>query len=251
MKRILYLNYFILLINIFNITNINANNNKQNDVDSILISKIEIGEMEHKYLSDYNLIWKRAIWNYGREYVYKSNNNAGAIHITIGLHPSKEDAIKIASDYINGISIKMTEGKYNGLQIGERYWWYETDSNLNKLTNIVFVRKNALFILSCSQRIEYLELLAKKIDDDIKNKENYLYFSDSIEFPKIKSVILNEHETTNYIISTVKIEAEDSIIETLEYQFSPGIPKYKKDSKNEFVISKYKKGSKPSASYIL
>jgi len=74
----------------------------------------------------------------------------------------------------------MEERPHQGVLIGDKFWWWAPSQNPNILKNILFIRSNALFVMSCSRSYVELKTLAKKIDDDIIRKESYITFSNYV-----------------------------------------------------------------------
>lgn len=134
-------------------------------------------EMAQRHLASFSLQRERSVDSMSTEYVFVRESNSADVFITIGLHQSAKDAEYIANNYLNGISLHMEEGPYQGVSIGDKFWWCAPTSDSNNVTNLVFLRKNALFIMS-SHSYEEIEELAKKIDDDIIKEESYITFRD-------------------------------------------------------------------------
>jgi hypothetical protein len=147
---------------------------KQNSIETIII-KVDIEEMAQLYLSDFDLLRKRSD-SLETEYVFKRESDSVDVFITIGLYPSAEDAENAANEDFSYMAIIMEEGPHQGVLIGDKYWWWTPFQNSNIILNIVFIRENALFIMSCSHSYGELKPLAKKIDDDIIKKESYITF---------------------------------------------------------------------------
>ena len=145
-----------------------------------IITKIDMEEMALRHLSDFNLIRERPKGSTGTEYVFIRESDSVRVSMTVGLHPSANDAEDIALDFLHGIALVMVGGPIQGDSIGDKLWWYAPTSDLNNVRNIVFIRKNALFIMSCSYRYTELPILAKAIDDDIVKGESYITIENSI-----------------------------------------------------------------------
>ena len=144
-----------------------------------IITKIDMEEMQHRHLSDFNLIRERPKGITGTEYFFKRESDSVLVFITVGLHPSAKDAEDIALDYLNGIALAMVEGPIQGESIGDKLWWWAPTSHPDNVTNIAFIRKNALFIMDCSDGYNELPILAKAIDDDIVKGESYITIESS------------------------------------------------------------------------
>ncbi len=147
--------------------------NKQEE-NNVLIENIDVENMAKLHLSDFFMIRERPD-SLGTEYVFKREDDSVTIFITIGLFPSLAEVENAASEYLNVISLYMENGLEQEISIGEKYLWWAPNQDFSKLTNLVFVRKNGLFILS-SHSFGDLKTLAKTIDDDILREESYITF---------------------------------------------------------------------------
>lgn len=192
-------------------------------------------QMGQQNLPDFNLVRGRAQWNRGREFVFQRTSDQATIHLTIGLHPSPTDANKVASDYLNEISMRMMEGGLGNTQIGDKFWWWSPTSDSDNVTNILFLKENALFILS-SHSYKNLVGLARKIDEDINVKAAYLKVAESISVPNIVSVGLAKSSLREGDSTKVTIVATDPNDEPLEYQTQPGLVKLPIDPDNVFTF---------------
>lgn len=129
----------------------------------------------------------------------------------------------------------MENGVHQGVLIGNKFWWWAADEETENLTNVLFIRKNALIIMSCSINCRSLKRFAEEIDNGIINGESYVQIDNAISYPTITSVeIKNDNSKIN--IKKITINAVDPSGETLEYQFSPGLMKYKSDPVNVFTL---------------
>ena len=198
------------------------------------VTRFDADEMVKKHLTDFNLLGKRAIWNRGRMFEYQ-NNNAQKVSILVGLHPSANDAEVIALDYLNYISMAMKKGPIEGESIGDKLWWWSPSSDPNNVTNIVFIRKNALFIIS-SHSYKKIKALAKAIDEDIINRESYTSIEKSISPPMINSISMEKSSLQEGDLSKITVKATDMKNESLEYQFLPGLTKNENDQNNVFTF---------------
>ena len=140
-----------------------------------IITNIDMEEMAHRHLSGFSLLRKGSNGDIGTEYVFTSESDSVNVFIIVGLHESGKDAENVVLDYLNGISIGMKNGPIPGESIGDKLWWWSPNSDPNDVTNIVFIRENALFIMSCWNN-EKIKTLAKAIDDDIIGKASYITF---------------------------------------------------------------------------
>ena len=143
----------------------------------IIISEIDMEEMAQLNLPDFNLVRERSFSfdSLRTEYVFAREGDSVNVFITVGLYQSEKDAEEIANDYLNDISIGMEEGTHQGVSIGDKFWWWAPGPDFINVANIVFIRKNALFIMS-SHEYDELMTLAIKIDSDILKKEFYIKF---------------------------------------------------------------------------
>lgn len=202
--------------------------------DSV-ITRFDAEEMAKKNLVDFTLVRKRAHWNRGREFVFQRSDDQANVFIIIGIHQSPNDANAIALDYLNEISIRMEEGPLAGAAIGDKLWWWSPNSNSTNVTNILFLKKNALFILS-SHRYKKLIDLARAIDEDISKKEPYIIIEESLSVPKVISVSLAKSSLKDGDSTKITIHATDPNNESLEYQTQPGLIKFQSDPENVFTF---------------
>ena len=207
--------------------------NKQDNIETI-ITKVDMEEMAHRHLPYFNLLRERSKYVYGREYVFVRESDSANIFITIGLHQSEKDAENIANNYFSEISMVMKEGPHQGVTIGDKYWWLAPFQDSSILTDIVFIRKNALFIMS-SHSYEELKELAKKIDDDIIIDANYVELENKILLPVIDSITASKTELKEGDTTKITIHASDPNNESLEYD-AIGIGHYEPDPENVFTL---------------
>jgi hypothetical protein len=227
---------FLLFISFNTIQNafLKAQENFAIHEDKNFITGLNVDLMAKRHLANCYLVRKRAKWNYGREFVFKSNNEKVNVFITIGLHQSAEDAENTADNYLNSISLVMKEGPHHGVYIGDKFWWWAPDGDSNNVTNIVFIRKNALFIMS-SHNYRELNTLAKKIDDDIIIKANYIELENTILLPIIDSITASKKVLKEGEISKISVHASDPNNEALEYD-AIGLSHSESDPENVFTL---------------
>ena len=139
-----------------------------------IICDIEMEQMAQLNLPDFSLLRESSIDSLRTEYVFYRMDDSVKLFITLGLYHSEQDVQDVANNYVNSISLYLDEGPHQGVSIGNKFWW-DTGSDPDVLTDIVFTRKNALFIMN-SRKYEDLKTLAIKIDNDIFNKESYIIF---------------------------------------------------------------------------
>lgn len=205
--------------------------------EETFVTKFDADLMSKKYLVDFKFVRKNASWNLGREFVYESNKDKEYIFITIGLHSSSEAANDIVQSYLKGISGRMVDGINNKILLGDKFWWWSPNLDSSNITNIIFIRKNSLFILSCSQNFKDLMAIAKNIDQSIINNESFVLINSFMVTPEIKTITTDKEIVKPGDSAKITISAEDHNNEALEYQFSPGLKKQKKDLDNVFTFT--------------
>lgn len=201
-------------------------------LDTRLVSEINMEEMAQLNLPDFNLVREGPKHYLGKEYVFVRESDATNVFITIGLHQSEIEAENIATDYLNDISMSMKDGPHQGVSIGDKYWW-ETGSDSDILTNIVFIGKNALFIMS-SHSYGELKTLAVKIDNDIFNNADYVELENTIFLPVIDSITASKTVLKYGESSKLTVYASDPNNELLEYDVI-GLSNYERDPENVFT----------------
>jgi hypothetical protein len=215
-------------------TNHLLNRNKEINSFSV-ITKVDMKEMAFKHLPDFDLIRARPKANLGKEYVFFRESDTACVYITISLHQSGENAENITNNYLKYISVVFNEGPYQGVSIGDKFWWWAPFKDNSILKNIIFIRENAPFIMSCSENYGELKLLAQKINNDIIMNANYIELENTILLPVIDSIttsrkVLKEGETAKIIVY-----ATDPNNEPLEYS-NPGLVCSKSDPANVFTV---------------
>ena len=148
----------------------------KNEENHALIAGIDVMTIAQLHLPDFNLVREHPD-SLETENVFRRETDSVNVFITVGLYPSMLDAENAANEDFEYMAIRMEEGAHQGITIGDNFWWNALN-NSDTLINIVFIRKNALFIMSCSNNYGELQALAKKIDNDIVNEEHYITFSD-------------------------------------------------------------------------
>ena len=200
-----------------------------------IITKVDMEGMAYRHLNDFSLIRSRPKWDLGKEYVFCRESDTACVFITIGLHQSGKDAENIANKYLTYISAGFNEGPHQGVSIGDKFWWLAPFQDNSVLTNIVFIKENALFIMSSGSYNE-LKTLAQKIDHDIIIKANYIESENAILLPVIDSItaskkVLKEGETAK-----ITVYANDPNNEPLEYSSGPGLVHSKSDPAYVFTV---------------
>jgi len=140
--------------------------------EEIIVCSIDIEQFLQNHLKDFHLLRSNQLDEFNNEYVFVSNTDTSNIFIRIGIYASANDSKNAISDYLNDISIGMTTNSERSDPIGDECWWYESNSIV---TNLLFRRFNAVLILS-SHTYSDLRLIARNLDDDIINKEEYIRF---------------------------------------------------------------------------
>jgi hypothetical protein len=205
------------------------------NIESV-VTRVDIEEMAKMHIPDFYLYNKYLRGITGTEYSFVRYSDSADISITIGLYKSAEIAENIANNFFNNISAGFNEGPHQGVSIGDKFWWFGGSGlDYDNLMGIVFIRKNALFIMGCYYNYGELKTLAKKIDNDIINNADYVELEKTILLPVIYSItatktVLKEGESAKIII-----HAADPNNEPLEY-IAYGIGHYEPDPENVFTI---------------
>jgi hypothetical protein len=147
--------------------------NKENE--GILISHIDIEGMRKKNLKDFEIIRVEEYDSSRTEYVFSRNNDKTIIHLNIRLYESSEIVEATVIDILNSISMVVKSGESQEIIIGDKYWWWAPDNDFNNATSLMFIRKNSFISISSYDNVD-VKNLAKKIDNDILNKESYITF---------------------------------------------------------------------------
>ena len=145
-------------------------------VNDLIIKEIDIIEMSQLYLPEFELLRERSSIFGTVEYVFKRQSDSALVFIEVGIHLNAEDAEKAANKLLEFISIYMRDFAYDGVYVGDKFWWYANGLGLTNLTNIFFIRYNAAFEMNCGSAYDELLSLAKNIDDDILSKASYITF---------------------------------------------------------------------------
>ena len=206
----------------------------QSTSDSNYVIKFNVEAMVSMYLPNFYLLRKRPMWNRGREFVFKRASDNALIFIILGLHPSIEDTEEHVLNFLNSISMHMYEGPVNGELIGDNLWWAAEGSDPNKVTDILFSRKNA-FISLYSDEIDLIAL-AKTIDNAILNGSSYVTISNSISAPVINSVTALKIELSEDESTKLTVNATDPDGEQLEYISHMGASNNGVDPENVLTI---------------
>lgn len=125
------------------------------------------------HLSDFNLLRESAT-DSGTEYVFRRGSDSSIVFITVKICLSSIDAENRINKYFGEIAMKMHEGPYQNVAIGDRYWWLTPDSTLI-VRDLLFKRENIFFIMSSGNFPSLIEL-GKGIDGDILKQATYVKF---------------------------------------------------------------------------
>jgi hypothetical protein len=152
----------------------NACKEKEDDpVEQVsLVESIDIKEMAKIHLKDFSFLRERFFYGLDTQYVYTSNNNE-VIDIVLGIYPSQAAADSSLNKYFSEMVGLPIKGSYQGIEVGDSFWWLT--GPINQVSNVWFIRRNAMFMMS-SIRYDGLVDLAKKIDDDILTEASYVKF---------------------------------------------------------------------------
>ena len=106
----------------------------------------------------------------GTYYVYIRKSDSADVHLIACVCESKADAEFYLNNFFSENSAIMEEGDIYGLMIGEKLWWLAPfGGSPGRITNIIFIRKNVLVIMSAGH-YESLEELAVKLDNQFMKK---------------------------------------------------------------------------------
>jgi hypothetical protein len=139
------------------------------------ITDIDVMAMAQKHLAEFSFIRERPLYDFGTEYVFARERDSVTVFITIGLYQQEDEALNAAISYMDDISLVMEEGNPGDRSTGDAFWWWAPGPEKSIITNIIFVRTNALIIMS-APNFDELEALAVNIDNDILNKASYITF---------------------------------------------------------------------------
>jgi len=150
--------------------------NCDKDIEPVmkLIKSYDIELMTLKNLPQFIFKNEYTIETIGTEYLLTRISDSIDVNIIFGIHDSKENAEIAALSYMNEISAVHNSEALENIKIGDKYWWLGDTPNTDNIIRFVFIRYNSLFIIE-SFNFD-LETLAKKIDDDILNRESYITF---------------------------------------------------------------------------
>ena len=96
--------------------------------------------------------------------------------IRLNIYNSTSTCQSEVENYLNTISIVMNEGDYEGISVGEEFWWWTPSDDIDNITNVIFTRNNIAFDLVASNFNNNLVDLALNIDKDINTRADYITF---------------------------------------------------------------------------
>ena len=129
----------------------------------------------------------------------------------------------------------MIRGTNKDASLGGKYWYATLPQDTSIVTNILFVRKNALMIISSYNYME-LNILAKLIDEDIVRGESYIETQGTMRLPEIKPFVFEKKITNENDNVKITLDPINSTGKDIEYQFLPGLAKLKNDPKNTYTL---------------
>lgn len=138
------------------------------------IADIDVITMVLEHLPDFTFIRDYPKDSIKTEYVFTRKVDSALLIISMGLYKSEDEALNIANEYVKSISIHMEEGHPDGISIGDAFWYWAPGPEFSIMKNIVFVRTNALFVLSGPAFEDLVEPLAISIDSDILNEASHI-----------------------------------------------------------------------------
>jgi hypothetical protein len=206
-----------------------------NNVNEKYITKFDVEMLAEKHLQDFRLVRKRVIWNRGRNFLYKNYIEQINLSIQVGLYASAKHAEEVALDYIKYLSIQLIENPFPELSIGDKSWGEISGFDKITITGIIFIKNNALVMIS-SRNYRDIKELAKAIDVDITNEAAYISLENAIQIPKINSVSIGKSNLREGESTKITINATDFNLESLEYVFFPGLIKEANDPENVFTL---------------
>ncbi len=195
---------------------------KSNDGNKKYITKYDVEGMKEKLLPNFKLFDKNVRMYMGRDYRFQDSTTTDKyVEFRIGIHPSKDDAIKFALDYIGWSAGIPQEDSNNILGIGDRCWIMTLGSDT---TSYLFLRNNiCCLVLSHSLGNLQLRELVRSIDEDIVNDADYIKQKSSISLPKIKKITVSKSELNDGETATIRVSASDPNNKKLECISFPGL----------------------------
>lgn len=155
------------------------------------VTQFKMDEMAKIELADFELVRKRPWGLEGMEYVYQTPDRQRTLFITVGLHSSYDKARETLTNYLNYASIAMEELSESERSMGDKMWVWPSN-NADEITNLIFIRKNALFRLSAHDKFVNIGHIAKAIDDGIMQNAAFVTTGNTISVPIIRSIKTNQ-----------------------------------------------------------
>lgn len=148
---------------------------EKNNNNLSIIGSLEPNGLKQKYFSEYDLQTKYNIDSTIVLYRFKNDSNITIAEFDVRIFDNDKQAIDGLIAYLQSISIVMYDDK-SETKIGEECWWWSSTGNIQDVSNIVFKRYNLIMAISSNPSFLDLISIAKKIDFDIINKEEYIIF---------------------------------------------------------------------------
>ncbi|MEN8158105.1 MAG: hypothetical protein ABFS10_14225 [Bacteroidota bacterium] len=198
-----------------------------------LVNGVDMEELVSVHLPGYELVRSRLMFDWGREYVYQSNDEAKNLHMKVGVYPSVEKAEEAAGAYAMLCSAVFYPGPYDSYMVGDRCWSPYFHGENQEIMAIVFIRKNMLINISSGDGFGEVGTLAKAIDEGILDRDDYIDLAHELQLPVIDSItatksVLREGEST-----TVTVYASDPGNQSIEYDVI-GMTKLDTEEGNSF-----------------
>lgn len=195
---------------------------------NMIIPYFNVEDFAFQYMNQPTLISKKAKWNYGNEYRYKLPNATGVITLTVGIHKSNSLAHIALQEYLQSISIKMTEIESKNFPCDLLFIWPNISDSVS-ISNVSILKDNIIIHLSKTKEGELLKL-AKKLCQELELNKKHLQKKEE-SFPCVKKV-----ESTINNGKKKFVVYSDKDYSNIEYQFYPNIFKKYEGINNSFVI---------------
>ncbi len=207
--------------------------------DNALVDGVNVEALSERYLPDFRLTFRLAIWYNDVLYAFNRQTDQQSISICVGVYLSVQEAENAALDGLADRSERLTAGPVRGEQIGDNCWYSEMSyGNEKRLETIAFVKKNVFIVISAHNN-EFSPLLldlGKSIDHDIMNGSSCLTLADAPKPPVVNSIQVSINELRDGDTATITVSAADPEGKRIEYHQSSGINKLDIDPENVFRI---------------
>ncbi|MBN1416880.1 MAG: hypothetical protein JW973_17415 [Bacteroidales bacterium] len=197
------------------------------------VTGVDIEAFASEYLSGYDLQQIETRDFLGMEYFYMHDSEGPAIRIIAGVYKSGDYADSMACFFRNMVSIVFVEGTYHASAMGDKCWY--TGLALDQALSILFIRKNALFIISGYYGYPDVTSLAQQLDEGIMQNAVFVNRDQSIRLPVIDSVTATKTLMKAGETSKITLHASDPRNEPLAY-VGIGIGHYEPDPENVFTV---------------